>query len=90
LFTINEKAEYRQHFQNDTLPMIPRLSSLRDFVSARQASAMSLATAGKQIQTRMIGTSFDTEQSQHAVEDVIEAVGYVPMGINHVSQTKSP
>jgi len=51
---------------------------------------MSLATAGKQIQTRMIGTSFDTEQSQHAVEDVIEAVGYVPMGINHVSQTKSP
>ena len=42
---------------------------------------MSLATADKQIQTRMIGTSFDTEQSQHAVEDVIVAVGYVPMAL---------
>jgi hypothetical protein len=61
--------------------MIPRLSSLRDCVSASQVSAMSLTTAGKQIQVRMIGTSVDTEQSQHTVEDVIVAVRYVPMAL---------
>jgi hypothetical protein len=55
------KAGYRQHFQNDTLTMIPRLSSMRDCVSASQVSAMPLATAGKQIKARMIGTSFDTK-----------------------------
>lgn len=42
---------------------------------------MSLATAGKEIQIRMIGTRFDTEQSQHTVEDVIVAVRYVPMAL---------